>query len=57
MIINWLNTIIGTLPTYGTTNTNQYEIVRYVIAGVVLIFMISLVYRMIYTIFFGFAKR
>lgn len=55
MIIQWLNTIIGTLPTYGT-GANQYEIVRYVIAGVVLIFMVSLVYRMIQSIFGGIFK-
>lgn len=53
MIINWLDTLIGTLPVYGVQNVNQYEIVRYVIAGVILIFMISLVYRMINSIFFG----
>lgn len=53
MIISWLDTLIGTLPVYGVQNVNQYEIVRYVIAGVILIFMISLVYRMINTIFFG----
>ena len=41
MIIDALNQIIGTLPVYGVQNTNQYEIVRYVIAGVVLIFMLS----------------
>lgn len=53
MIISWLDTLIGTLPVYGVQNVNQYEIVRYVIAGVILIFMISLVYRMINSIFFG----
>ena len=52
MIVQWLDNLIGTLPSYGT-GTNQYEIVRYVIAGVILIFMVSLVYRMIQSIFFG----
>lgn len=56
MIIQWLDTLIGTLPIYGTQNTNQYEIVRYVIAGVILIFMVSLVYRMIQSIFGGIFK-
>ena len=53
MIIQWLDNLIGALPVYGQTGYNQYEIVRYVIAGVILIFMISLVYRMIQSTFFG----
>lgn len=56
MIIQWLDNLIGTLPVYGVQSTNQYEIVRYVIAGVVLIFMVSLVYRMIQSIFGGIFK-
>ena len=56
MIIQWLDTLIGTLPVYNIQNSNQYEIVRYVIAGVVLIFMVSLVYRMIQAIFGGVFK-
>lgn len=51
MIIDALNTILGTLPIYGTSNYNQYEIVRYVIAGVVLIFMLSLMYRFLVAVF------
>lgn len=51
MIIDALNTIIGTLPIYGVQNQNQYEIVRYVIAGVVLIFMLSLMYRFLVAVF------
>lgn len=51
MIIDALNTIIGTLPIYGTSGYNQYEIVRYVIAGVVLIFMLSLMYRFLVAVF------
>ena len=51
MIIDALNQIIGTLPIYGVQNQNQYEIVRYVIAGVVLIFMLTLVYRLLIAIF------
>lgn len=57
MIIGWLDQIIGDLPEITSNYNYNYEIVRYVIAGVVLIFMLSLVYRMIYTIFFGFARR
>lgn len=51
MIIDALDQIIGTLPIYGVQNQNQYEIVRYVIAGVVLIFMLTLVYRLFIAIF------
>lgn len=51
MIIDYLDQIIGALPVYGSSGYNQYEIVRYVIAGVVLIFMLSLVYRLFIAIF------
>lgn len=51
MIIDALDQIIGALPVYGMQNYNQYEIVRYVIAGVVLIFMLTLVYRLFISIF------
>lgn len=51
MIIDLLDQIIGTLPIYGSQSSNQYEIVRYVIAGVVLIFMLTLVYRVFIAIF------
>lgn len=53
MIIDWLNTIIGTLPSYSTSSnpTEYYAIVRYVIAGAVLIFLISAVYRLFFAIF------
>lgn len=51
MIIDALDQIIGTLPIYGVQNYNQYEIVRYVIAGVVLIFMLSMVYKLFIAIF------
>lgn len=51
MIIDALDQIIGALPVYGVQNYNQYEIVRYVIAGVVLIFMLTLVYRLFISIF------
>lgn len=51
MIIDALDQIIGSLPIYGVQNYNQYEIVRYVIAGVVLIFMLSMVYKLFIAIF------
>lgn len=51
MIIDLLDQIIGALPVYGVQNTNQYEIVRYVIAGVVLIFLMSLFYKLLIAIF------
>lgn len=51
MIIDLLDQIIGVLPVYGVQNYNQYEIVRYVIAGVVLIFLMSLFYKLLIAIF------
>lgn len=53
MIIGWLDTIIGSLPTYATAQdpTRYYEIIRYIIAGGVLMFLISAVYRLFFAIF------
>lgn len=52
MIIQWLDAIIGTLPTYTTSSSSEYyAIVRYIIAGVVLLFLISAVYRLFFAIF------
>lgn len=53
MIVNFLDQLLGPLPTYATAQdpTNYYAIVRYVIAGVVLIFLISAVYRLFVAIF------
>lgn len=53
MIVQWLDQIIGTLPSYATSQdpSNYYSIIRYVIAGVVLLFLISLVYRLFLSIF------
>lgn len=53
MIIDWLNTIIGTLPSYASAQdpSHYYDIVRYMIAGVVLLFLISAVYRLFFAIF------
>ena len=53
MIIGFLDTIIGTLPSYSSAQNPSayYEIVRYVIAGGVLMFLISAVYRLFFAIF------
>lgn len=54
MIVNWLDHILGTLPSYSTGQINvseYYSIVRYIIAGIVLIFLISFVYRLFIAIF------
>ena len=53
MIISFLDTIIGTLPSYSSAQnpSTYYEIVRYVIAGGVLMFLISAVYRLFFAIF------
>ena len=53
MIIGFLDTIIGSLPSYSSAQnpSTYYEIVRYVIAGGVLMFLISAVYRLFFAIF------
>lgn len=53
MIVGWLDSILGTLPSYATAQdpNNYYSIIRYVIAGVVLLFLISAVYRLFFAIF------
>lgn len=53
MIVDMLDQILGTLPSYATAQdpTNYYAIVRYMIAGVVLLMLLSLVYRMFVAIF------
>lgn len=57
MIINFLDTLIGPLPNYYTSSggssyyTEYYSIIRYIIAGMILIMMVSLVYRLFVAIF------
>ena len=53
MIIGFLDTIIGQLPSYSSAQnpSTYYEIVRYVIAGGVLMFLISAVYRLFFAVF------
>lgn len=57
MIMDLLDQIIGPLPYYYNnaqqTGYNQYyyQIVEYVIAGVVLLFMLSLMYRFFIAVF------
>lgn len=46
MILTYLRNLIGSPP-------SGYEAVEYVIAGVVLIFLVSMAYRMIRSIFGG----
>lgn len=46
MILTYLRNLIGNPP-------SGYEAVEYVIAGVVLIFLVSMAYRMIRSIFGG----
>lgn len=47
MIISYIDELLGTCP-------SGYEPLRYLIAGTVLIFMLSMVYRMIRSIYGGF---
>lgn len=53
MITSLLDQILGTCPSYATAQnpTEYYYIIRYVIAGVVLLMLLSLVYRMFVAIF------
>lgn len=47
MLITYIRNLLGTAP-------SGYEAVEYVIAGVVLIFLVSMAYRMIRSIFGGY---
>lgn len=51
MLLDYLDDILGEVPQY--TNYQSYEIVRYILGGIILIFICSLVYRMILSLFFG----
>lgn len=54
MIMDFLDTLIGTLPPYysgSSTYTEYYAIIKYIIAGMILIMMVSLVYRLFVAIF------
>lgn len=53
MIVDMLDQIIGALPSYATAQnpTEYYSIIRYIIAGVVLIFLLSMMYRLFVAIF------
>ena len=53
MIVDMLDQILGTLPSYATAQNpaDYYSIVRYMIAGIVLLMLLSLVYRMFIAIF------
>lgn len=49
MLITLVRELLGSVPSAGT-NYN-YDILEYIVAAVILIFMLSLVYRMIISIF------
>lgn len=52
MLLSLLREILGTVPAPQQGNTiYNYEIIEYIVASIVLIFMLSLVYRMILSIF------
>ena len=53
MIISLLDQILGTCPSYATNQnpTEYYYIIRYIIGGVVLLMLLSLVYRLFVAIF------
>lgn len=56
MIMQWLDTIIGELPQHYDYNSalyysEYYAIVQYIIAGVILIFMVSCFYRVLIAMF------
>lgn len=59
MITSLLDTIIGQLPAYSSQQINPaeyYSIIRYMIAGVVLLFELGLVYKFLTSIFGGWLK-
>lgn len=56
MIMDWLDTIIGQLPEYVPSGSSQYyaqyyAIIKYIIAGVILIFMVNCFYRVLIAMF------
>lgn len=56
MIMDWLDTIIGQLPQYVPNGSSQYyaeyyAIIKYIIAGVILIFMVNCFYRVLIAMF------
>lgn len=52
MLLTLLQEILGPVPNPQQGNTYyNYEIIEYIVAAVILIFMLSLVYRMILSIF------
>lgn len=56
MIMDWLDSIIGQLPPYIPNNSTAYyaeyyAIIKYIIAGVVLIFMMTCFYRVLIAMF------
>lgn len=56
MIIQFLDTLIGALPIYYSSQQSgyydhYYDIIRYIIAGMILLMMVSLVYRLLVAVF------
>lgn len=57
MIINFLQSLIGTVPYYYNSaqqsgyNEHYYDIIQYIIAGMILIMLVSLVYRLLVAVF------
>lgn len=54
MLLSYLDSILGEVPEYS--NYANYEIIRYILGGIILIFMCSLVYRLILTLFGGWSR-
>ena len=56
MIIQFLQSLIGNVPYYYTTQQSgyyehYYDIIQYIIAGMILIMLVSLVYRLLVAVF------
>ena len=57
MIINFLQSLIGAVPYYYNNaqqsgyNEHYYDIIQYIIAGMILIMLVSLVYRLLVAVF------
>ena len=56
MIINFLQSLIGSVPMYYSSQqsgyyVHYYDIIQYIIAGMILIMLVSLVYRLLVAVF------
>lgn len=51
MILNLVRELLGAVPSPGGNSSVNYDIIEYLVSALVLIFLLSLAYRMIISIF------